>query len=236
MPFPQVLPEARRLLHLLFVLLFSFAALGVVLYGGKINTDPDSKYSHALKHTAYAQANYYDFNFNDMPSGILSSYCTTDVGLFVEKCISDSFLIRYCCKFVRALVRGGGVLKYWIPCGGLGPPPFFRNCFGGGGGGYDGFGCTDANPPLPYSPSSLLVVSSVEFCAKCYCMMSSCLVHIITIYCLHRGVFLFWGGLFTCYAPPPFFPNAPPGGGGLRMVSNFREPPPSWPSYSFRTV
>ena len=73
-----------------------------------------------------------------------------------------------------------GVLKYWILCGGLRTPPFFRNCFRGGF--KMVFGCMDANPPLPHPPRLLLFVSSNEFCAKCCCMISSCFVHIITIY------------------------------------------------------
>ena len=72
--FLRVLPEARRLLQLVFVLLFSFAALGVLLYGGRINTDPGSRDARALRHTAYAAANYYDFNFNDLPSGVVTLF------------------------------------------------------------------------------------------------------------------------------------------------------------------
>ena len=45
-----------------------FSTLGLILYDGKVKTDPDSRYSLALKYTSYAQTKYYNVSFNDMPS------------------------------------------------------------------------------------------------------------------------------------------------------------------------
>ena len=71
----EALPEARRLLHLLFVLVFVFGALGVLRYGGRLNSDPLSPYSHRLRGTRYAAAGYYALNFNDLPSAVVTVFC-----------------------------------------------------------------------------------------------------------------------------------------------------------------
>ena len=78
--FIKMLGPAARLLKVLFVIMFVFSALGVQIFGGRINRDPDSKYSAALKEHAPDFANpdpEYDFlaiNFNDMWSAMVTLF------------------------------------------------------------------------------------------------------------------------------------------------------------------
>lgn len=78
--FIKMLGPAARLLKVLFVLMFVFSALGVQIFGGKINRDPRSKYSMALHERApdFTSPNpEYDFlaiNFNDMWSAMVTLF------------------------------------------------------------------------------------------------------------------------------------------------------------------
>lgn len=78
--FVKMLPPAARLLEILFVLMFVFSALGLHIFGGKINRDPDSKYASMLNKKAphfVSPSQEYDFlaiNFNDMFSGMVTLF------------------------------------------------------------------------------------------------------------------------------------------------------------------
>jgi len=66
----KILPAARGMLGLLFLLLYFYAALGMQLYGGLISRNPDDKVAHLLLGSDFAESNYWANNFNDMLSGI----------------------------------------------------------------------------------------------------------------------------------------------------------------------
>ena len=72
--FLATLPQAQQLLKLLFVLLYVFAALGVELYGGRINLDPNSPELALLMNTTYVASGYYANNFNDLASGFVTCF------------------------------------------------------------------------------------------------------------------------------------------------------------------
>ena len=72
--FLAVLPDARRLLLMLFCLLYFFSALGLQLYGGKINRDPTQPEFAILANTTFASADYFDNNFNDLASGFVTCF------------------------------------------------------------------------------------------------------------------------------------------------------------------
>eukprot|EP00803_Ostreobium_quekettii_P002205 evm.model.scf_1276.1 EVM.evm.TU.scf_1276.1 scf_1276:563-2464(-) len=78
--FVKMLGPATRLLKVLFVIIFLFSALGVEIFGGKINRDPNSPYRAELENKAHGfahPAKEYDFvavNFNDMLSGMVTLF------------------------------------------------------------------------------------------------------------------------------------------------------------------
>ena len=65
-----ILPAATSVFMVLFVVLYFFAALGMLLYGGMITRDPDNPLSHLLLHTDFSDSEYWANNFNDVISGI----------------------------------------------------------------------------------------------------------------------------------------------------------------------
>eukprot|EP00904_Undaria_pinnatifida_P002813 jgi/Undpi1/12532/HiC_scaffold_6.g02201.m1 len=85
--FGSIAPEACQFMSLLFVCMFTFCVLGVQLYGGLVSPDPDSELNKKISHTAYAEANYWALNFNDMGSGMALLFCLLVVNnwfLFVD--------------------------------------------------------------------------------------------------------------------------------------------------------
>jgi len=72
--FVAILPVARRVLVSLFCAMYLFSWIGVELYGGKINTDPDSQESKELEGTDFDAGDYYANNFNDMGSGMITLF------------------------------------------------------------------------------------------------------------------------------------------------------------------
>jgi len=80
----EILPAARGILGLLFLLLYFYAALGMQLYGGLISRNPDDKVAHLLLGSDFAESNYWANNFNDMLSGINVS------------CHIKSFRVEFC--------------------------------------------------------------------------------------------------------------------------------------------
>jgi len=72
--FVELVPAAKGLFINLFCTMYLFATIGTQLYGGKINTDPESKYSAMLVGSMYGDSNYYANNFNDLGSGMVTLY------------------------------------------------------------------------------------------------------------------------------------------------------------------
>eukprot|EP00520_Triparma_pacifica_P009061 CAMPEP_0118635620 /NCGR_PEP_ID=MMETSP0785-20121206/2171_1 /TAXON_ID=91992 /ORGANISM="Bolidomonas pacifica, Strain CCMP 1866" /LENGTH=757 /DNA_ID=CAMNT_0006526661 /DNA_START=87 /DNA_END=2357 /DNA_ORIENTATION=+ len=70
----EVLPNAARMLLVLFCTFYLFSVIGVLLFGGIINSDPESVYSGRLKNTEFADSNFWANNFND--------HCSAFVTLF----------------------------------------------------------------------------------------------------------------------------------------------------------
>jgi len=66
----EILPAAQDVILLLFFLMYCFAALGMILYGGMITRDPLNPLSHAILGNAFSDNDYWANNFNDMVSSL----------------------------------------------------------------------------------------------------------------------------------------------------------------------
>ena len=67
--FVRVLPAAAKLGQLLFCNFFIFGTIGMQIFGGLINNDPESPYYfNRLKGSAFDKDGYYSCNFNDLLS------------------------------------------------------------------------------------------------------------------------------------------------------------------------
>ena len=69
--FIAILPDAHKLLQMLFVLLYTFASIGLALFGGLINRDPSRPELLLLANTSFAASDYWANNFNDLASGVV---------------------------------------------------------------------------------------------------------------------------------------------------------------------
>lgn len=67
--FIDILPAARRILLFLFGIMYIFSSIGMQLFGGLITRDPSNPLSELLKDTDFADAGYWQNNFNDLLSG-----------------------------------------------------------------------------------------------------------------------------------------------------------------------
>jgi len=65
-----ILPSVKRIFLLLFSVMYTFAIIGVHLFGGLITRDPSNPISERLKNTDFADNDYWANNFNDVPSGL----------------------------------------------------------------------------------------------------------------------------------------------------------------------
>ena len=72
--FVATLPEARKLGRMMFVVVYFFSALGLELFGGKINTDPGQPEPALLANTSFASSDYYPMNYNDLASGFVTCF------------------------------------------------------------------------------------------------------------------------------------------------------------------
>ena len=70
--FFRMLPAARQLLCVLFVVMFTFASFGCQVFGGVINRGPVE--GPVLAADAFGQANYYANNFNDLAGGMIVGF------------------------------------------------------------------------------------------------------------------------------------------------------------------
>jgi len=66
----RLTPTYRQLGLLLVIVFYTFATLGVQLFGGKIYPG-----NPALSHTDFDASDYYDFNFNDFASACVTLFC-----------------------------------------------------------------------------------------------------------------------------------------------------------------
>lgn len=66
----EILPAAVDVFLLLFFLMYWFAALGMLLYGGLITRDPDNPLSTVILGNDFSENDYWANNFNDMMSGM----------------------------------------------------------------------------------------------------------------------------------------------------------------------
>lgn len=66
----EILPAAVEIIMLLFFLMYGFAALGVILYGGLITRDPGNPLSYTILGNAFSDNEYWANNFNDAVSGM----------------------------------------------------------------------------------------------------------------------------------------------------------------------
>lgn len=64
----EILPAALNVLLLLFFLMYWFAGLGMLLYGGMITRDPNNPLSSAILGNDFSDNDYWGNNFNDMVS------------------------------------------------------------------------------------------------------------------------------------------------------------------------
>lgn len=69
--FFAMMPAASRLLKLLFCVCYVFALIGMALYGGMINTDPDRPEYAKLVESDYYDSLYAPLNFNDLWSSFV---------------------------------------------------------------------------------------------------------------------------------------------------------------------
>ena len=66
----EILPAARNVFLILFLLMYLFAVIGVSIFGGLISRDPQNKLSYLVLGTEYAESEYWGNNFNDMLSAM----------------------------------------------------------------------------------------------------------------------------------------------------------------------
>jgi two pore calcium channel protein len=66
----EILPAAVDVIMLLFFLMYWFAAMGLILYGGLITRDPKNPLSQVILGNDFSENDYWANNFNDMMSGM----------------------------------------------------------------------------------------------------------------------------------------------------------------------
>mmetsp|Transcript_5283 Transcript_5283/g.12641 ORF Transcript_5283/g.12641 Transcript_5283/m.12641 type:complete len:718 (-) Transcript_5283:123-2276(-) len=69
--FTKTLPQSVIMAQVMFCAMVIFCILGVQLFGGVINQDPDSPTYSSVASSDFGAANYYANNFNDMLSGMV---------------------------------------------------------------------------------------------------------------------------------------------------------------------
>jgi two pore calcium channel protein len=66
----EIFPAAIHVFTVLLFLMYGFAALGMILYGGLITRDPSNPLSMAILGNDFSDNDYWANNFNDMMSGM----------------------------------------------------------------------------------------------------------------------------------------------------------------------
>lgn len=78
----SVLPRLYTLIIVLFCLMYIFACISSLAYGGLITLDPASANYEALSHTIYGQSDFYALNFNDFASSCITLFACLHVSDF----------------------------------------------------------------------------------------------------------------------------------------------------------
>lgn len=88
-------------LSVLFIcIIFMFCSCGVFLFGGTMYTSPlGGDVYHAISITEYGKSNFYDLNFNDFPSALVTLLCCAHVSDF--DVITDGFVASTSSKYTR---------------------------------------------------------------------------------------------------------------------------------------
>jgi hypothetical protein len=88
----------RRILRRMFTLaivffwiLFLFGIIGVSIFGGTMSLSPSSSNYNALISSDYGKNNYYDLNFNDLTSALVTLFCCLHVSDF--DVITEGFVV-----------------------------------------------------------------------------------------------------------------------------------------------
>ena len=76
----EIVPICGRMFSVLFCIMYGFSALGVMLFGGVINLDPESVHYQRLQGSDFAESDYFANNFNDMFSSMVSGETKEDKG------------------------------------------------------------------------------------------------------------------------------------------------------------
>jgi two pore calcium channel protein len=66
----EIMPAAASVIMFLFFLMYIFAAIGMLMYGGMITRDPSNPLSYAILENDFSDNDYWANNFNDMLSGL----------------------------------------------------------------------------------------------------------------------------------------------------------------------
>ena len=88
-------------MQFMFCIIYFYAALGVLLYGGLISSDPSTPTYKTLIDTPYGQSGYWALNLNDIPSGLV---------LMFQLLVVNNWMV-----FVNAFVAVGGP-SAWFYC------------------------------------------------------------------------------------------------------------------------
>ena len=80
----MLLPAALDVFMLLTLMCYTFAILGVLLFGGVTSQDPSAPSYAAVAKSSYGRANYYVNNFNDVGMGPLLKKTSIDI-LYVNR-------------------------------------------------------------------------------------------------------------------------------------------------------
>jgi hypothetical protein len=71
----RVMSSLSSLLVTFACITYLFALVGVHLFGGLVNKDPDRSQYELLQETAYGANDYYSLNFNSIPSAMITLIC-----------------------------------------------------------------------------------------------------------------------------------------------------------------
>ena len=96
----EILPAAIHVMTVLLFLMYLFAALGVLLYGGMITRDPANPLSTAILGNDFSDNDYWANNFNDMLSGmnvlfnllVINNWTNCEIGF---EAVTGGKLVRF---------------------------------------------------------------------------------------------------------------------------------------------
>ena len=96
----EILPAAMHVITVLLFLMYGFAALGLILYGGLITRDPANPLSTAILNNDFSDNDYWANNFNDMMSGmnvlfnllVINNWTNCEIGF---EAVTDGKWVRF---------------------------------------------------------------------------------------------------------------------------------------------